>query len=56
MTDHALHAPTPAQQPVSVTRKMAASLPELRAVAQANGLTIHHLGAGYPNPECCFPH
>lgn len=53
--DHALHAPALAQQPVSVTRKMAASLPELRAVAEANGLTIHHLGAGYPNPEVTDP-
>ena len=50
-----LHAPTLAQQPVSVTRKMAASLPELRAIAQAKGLTIHHLGAGYPNPEVTDP-
>ena len=53
--DHALHAPALAQQPVSVTRKMAASLPELRAIAEANGLTIHHLGAGYPNPEVTDP-
>ena len=52
---HAFHAPALAQQPVSVTRKMAASLPELRAVAEANGLTIHHLGAGYPNPEVTDP-
>ena len=50
-----LHAPALAQQPVSVTRKMAASLPELRAVAQSKGLTIHHLGAGYPNPEVTDP-
>ena len=50
-----LIAPNLAQQPVSVTRKMAASLPELRAVAQAKGLTIHHLGAGYPNPEVTDP-
>ena len=49
------HAPSLVQQPVSVTRKMAASLPELRAVAEANGLTIHHLGAGYPNPEVTDP-
>ena len=50
-----LRAPALAQQPVSVTRKMAASLPELRAVAEARGLTIHHLGAGYPNPEVTDP-
>ena len=50
-----LDAPTLAQQPVSVTRKMAASLPELRAVAEAKGLRIHHLGAGYPNPEVTDP-
>ena len=42
-------------QEVSVTRKMSASLPNLRAVAQANGLTIHHLGAGYPHPEVTDP-
>ena len=48
-------APNLAQQPVSVTRKMAASLPELRTIAQAKGLTIHHLGAGYPNPEVTDP-
>ena len=52
---HAFHAPALAQQPVSVTRKMAASLPELRAVAEAKGLTIHHLGAGYPSPEVTDP-
>ncbi len=50
-----LNAPSLAAQPVSVTRKMAAALPELRAVAQAKGLTIHHLGAGYPNPEVTDP-
>ena len=50
-----LRAPALARQPVSVTRKMAASLPELRAVAEAKGLTIHHLGAGYPNPEVTDP-
>ena len=54
-TDHVLQAPTLTRQPVSVTRKMAASLPELRAVAEAKGLTIHHLGAGYPNPEVTDP-
>ena len=53
--DSTLIAPDLARQPVSVTRKMAASLPELRAVAQAKGLTIHHLGAGYPNPEVTDP-
>lgn len=42
-------------QQVSVTRKMSASLPNLRAVAQAKGLTIHHLGAGYPHPEVTDP-
>lgn len=42
-------------QDVSVTRKMSASLPKLRAVAEANGLTIHHLGAGYPHPEVTDP-
>ena len=51
----AIDAPEIIQQPVSVTRKMSASLPELRAIAQANGLTIHHLGAGYPNPEVTDP-
>lgn len=42
-------------QPESVTRKMAAALPELRAIAQRKGLTIHHLGAGYPHPELTNP-
>lgn len=42
-------------QEVSVTRKMSASLPNLRATAEANGLTIHHLGAGYPHPEVTDP-
>ena len=51
----ALNAPALAEQAVSVTRKMAASLPKLRAVAEANGLTIHHLGAGYPHPEVADP-
>ena len=50
-----LRAPQLAPQPVSVTRKMAAALPELRRTAQASGLTIHHLGAGYPNPEVTDP-
>ncbi len=53
--DHALHAPELARQPVSVTRKMAASLPELRAVAEATGLTIHHLGAATRDPEVTDP-
>ena len=43
------------QQPVSVTRKMAASLPGLRQLAMDNGLKIHHLGAGYPHPEVTDP-
>lgn len=51
----ALNAPALVEQPVSVTRKMAASLPQLRAVAEAKGLTIHHLGAGYPHPEVTDP-
>ncbi len=42
-------------QPVSVTRKMAASLPGLRDLAISNGLKIHHLGAGYPHPEVTDP-
>ena len=50
-----LHAPGLATQPVSVTRKMAAALPELRRTAEASGLAIHHLGAGYPNPEVTDP-
>ena len=50
-----LTAPALAAQPVSVTRKMAAALPELRSVAEAKGLMIHHLGAGYPNPEVTDP-
>ena len=54
--EHAtLRAPDLATQPVSVTRKMAAALPELRRTAEASGLTIHHLGAGYPNPEVTDP-
>ncbi|MCP5179079.1 MAG: aminotransferase class I/II-fold pyridoxal phosphate-dependent enzyme [Pseudomonadales bacterium] len=50
-----LYAPRVRQQPVSVTRKMAASLPGLRAAAERNGLRIHHLGAGYPHPEVTDP-
>jgi (S)-3,5-dihydroxyphenylglycine transaminase len=51
----ALAAPTVRKQPVSVTRQMAASLPNLRAVAEEKGLKIHHLGAGYPHPEVTDP-
>lgn len=43
------------RQEVSVTRKMSASLPGLRAMAESKGLKIHHLGAGYPNPEVTDP-
>ncbi len=50
-----LNAPLLRLQPVSVTRKMAAALPELRAAASKNGLKIHHLGAGYPHPEVTDP-
>ena len=50
-----LDAPDLVLQPVSVTRKMAASLPGLRALAQAKGLKMHHLGAGYPHPEVTDP-
>ena len=50
-----LVAPTVQLQPVSVTRKMAASLPGLRARAEEKGLKIHHLGAGYPHPEVTDP-
>lgn len=42
-------------QPISVTRKMAASLPGLRKLAADKGLRIHHLGAGYPHPEVTDP-
>ena len=48
-------APQLKLQPVSVTRKMAASLPGLRDLAQSRGLKIHHLGAGYPHPEVTDP-
>lgn len=34
---------------------MAAALPELRKIALDKGLKIHHLGAGYPNPELTNP-
>ena len=50
-----LNAPNVRLQPVSVTRKMAASLPGLRAKALERGLKIHHLGAGYPHPEVTDP-
>ncbi len=40
----------PAPQ-MSVTRQLAAALTELRAT----GATIHHLGAGYPNPQVSDP-
>ena len=50
-----LHAPDFKLQPISVTRKMAASLPGLRDRARRNGLKIHHLGAGYPHPEVTDP-
>lgn len=54
-TTASLNAPHLKQQPVSVTRKMAASLPGLRKIAEERGLTIHHLGAGYPHPEVTDP-
>ncbi len=50
-----LVAPGVHRQPVSVTRKMSASLPRLRAIAREKGLKIHHLGAGYPHPEVTDP-
>lgn len=50
-----LNAPNVRKQPVSVTRRMAASLPGLRDLAKRNGLKIHHLGAGYPHPEVTDP-
>ncbi|MFT6433472.1 MAG: DNA-binding transcriptional MocR family regulator [Candidatus Azotimanducaceae bacterium] len=48
-------APKVVAQPVSVTRKMAASLPGLRQMAASKGLKMHHLGAGYPHPEVTDP-
>jgi DNA-binding transcriptional MocR family regulator len=51
----ALAAPDIRQPRVSVTRQMAASLPNLRAIAESHGLKIHHLGAGYPHPEATDP-
>jgi DNA-binding transcriptional MocR family regulator len=50
-----LKAPGIRRQPVSVTRKMSASLPGLRKLARDKGLKIHHLGAGYPHPEVTDP-
>lgn len=50
-----IFAPELRLQPVSVTRRMAASLPNLRAIAEKKGLKIHHLGAGYPHPEVTDP-
>jgi hypothetical protein len=50
-----LTAPGIVRQPVSVTRKMSASLPRLRTIARDKGLKIHHLGAGYPHPEVTDP-
>ncbi|MCU0662054.1 MAG: pyridoxal phosphate-dependent aminotransferase [Myxococcota bacterium] len=41
--------------PVSVTRQMAAAFPRLKAMAEAKGLRLHHLGAGYPHPEVSDP-
>ena len=50
-----LVAPKVQKQAVSVTRKMAASLPGLREIANERGLKVHHLGAGYPHPEVTDP-
>jgi DNA-binding transcriptional MocR family regulator len=50
-----IQAPNLRRQGVSVTRKMAASLPGLRTMAEEKGLRIHHLGAGYPHPEVTDP-
>ena len=50
-----LIAPGLKRMSVSVTRKMSASLPGLRRLAQDKGLKIHHLGAGYPHPEVTDP-
>jgi len=54
-SDVSLNAQSLKQQDVSVTRKMAASLPKLREVAASKGLPVHHLGAGYPHPEVTDP-
>lgn len=43
------------QQPVAVTRQMAAALPRLQKLAMEKGLQLHHLGAGYPHPEVSNP-
>jgi DNA-binding transcriptional MocR family regulator len=51
----AIPAPTLREQPVSVTRQMAAALGRLLAEAEAKGMTLHHLGAGYPHPEVSDP-
>ena len=50
-----IQAPDIQVQPVSVTRQMAAALPRLRSIAEAKGLKLHHLGAGYPHPEVSEP-
>ena len=50
-----MDAPDIKLQQVSVTRKMAASLPRLREIARGKGLKMHHLGAGYPHPEVTDP-
>ncbi|XOV88124.1 MAG: pyridoxal phosphate-dependent aminotransferase [Pseudomonadota bacterium] len=55
MTSTFVQAPRVTTQPVSVTRKMAASLPGLREIAARKGLKMHHLGAGYPHPEVTDP-
>jgi DNA-binding transcriptional MocR family regulator len=34
---------------------MAAAFPRLKAMAEAKGLPLHHLGAGYPHPEVSDP-
>lgn len=54
-TEAPIPAPNVKAQPVSVTRKMAASLPGLRKTAASKGLKMHHLGAGYPHPEVTDP-
>lgn len=51
----ALAAPLLVERAASVTRRMAASLPRVRAQARARGLEVHHLGAGYPHPEVTDP-
>jgi len=52
---HPIQAPLLQQQPVSVTRQMAAAFPRLTQMAAAKGLKLHHLGAGYPHPEVSDP-